>query len=345
MGPIYNGHIGEGTILVVEDNDGDFFLVEDFLLEKLRGAAIVRCGNFGDTVDYLNGENPDIAVILLDLHLPDARGMELVKDILGMSNNVPIIILSGYADLRTAQESLKLGVSDYLIKDDLNPEILYRALIYAKERNSYVSLLQRSTKMYQELFDFSPQPMWVFDPVSLAFLNVNKSAMATYGYDKEEFMAMTIRDIRPKEHYRALNDSIAERKENRDTPFAGIFVHTLKSGDLIQVEIYSNDIMFQGSDARLVLANDVTEKYNHIQTIEAQNARLREIAWTQSHIVRAPLSRILGIINLLEIEEGYSQDLKYLLEQLKKSGKEMDMVIQDIVERTAQIDGKHGEKH
>lgn len=345
MDNLKSEHIEGQTVLVIEDNDGDFFLIEDYLLEKLKGAHIVQARSLSAATVLLENQNSQVSIILLDLHLPDAHGVELVKAVVKLAEDIPIVILSGYSSLQTAQESLQLGVSDYLLKDDLNPEILYRALIYAKERNSYVNLLQRSTRMYQELFDFSPQPMWVFNPTGLRFLNVNKAAVVKYGYSREEFMQMTIRDIRPKDQWDVLTESLVERIQNPGSPFAGLFLHTLKTGDLIQVEIYSNDIDFQGIDARLVLANDVTEKYNYIQTIETQNKRLREIAWTQSHVVRAPLSRILGIINLLEMEGECSDELKFLLQQIRVSGREMDEIIQDIVSKTAEIDWKDGEKH
>lgn len=341
MDTIKSEHIEGRTVLIIEDNDGDFFLIEDYLLEKFKEVTLFQAGSLATAKDFLANNSPDVAVILLDLHLPDANGVQLVKTIVDLANDVPIVILSGYSNIKTAQESLKLGVSDYLLKDDLSPEILYRALVYAKERNSYVNLLQRSTKMYQELFDFSPQPMWVFDPKDLSFLNVNKAAELKYGYGKEELLNMTLRDIRPKDHWEALDQSQRSRKTEPGNPYAGVFTHSLKSGERIQVEIYSNDIDFEGIDARLVLANDVTEKYNYIQTIETQNERLREIAWTQSHVVRAPLSRILGIIHLLEMEGECSEELKFLLEQIQVSGREMDAIIQDIVAKTAEIDWKN----
>ncbi len=93
-----------------------------------------------------------------------------------------------------------------------------------------------------------------------------------------------------------------------------------------------------GEAVRMVGAiTDITEKQEYIETIEAQNKKLMSIAWTQSHVVRSPLSRILGIINLLDMEPKDSEDVPYLLEQIKVSGNELDEIIRKIVSETRSI--------
>jgi signal transduction histidine kinase len=154
----------------------------------------------------------------------------------------------------------------------------------------------------------------------------------------EEFKSMTIKDIRPKNHLEFLEKSLEERKREDQDIYAGVFYHTLKSSKTICVEIYSNDFEYEGRMVRLVLASDITEKQKYIGTIETQNKKLRDIAWTQSHVVRAPLSRLLGVINLLDLEPNYSEDVPFLLEQIKVSGKELDKIIQDIVSKTRSMD-------
>ncbi len=200
--------------------------------------------------------------------------------------------------------------------------------------------LNKTKGIYQDLFDFSPQPMWIFDPQTLYFLNVNKAAITKYGYTLEEFKEMTIKDIRPNSEIGLLEKNLEESiKRGRDS-YAGIFLHTLKSGKTICVEVYSSDIEYGGRTVRLVLASDITEKQEYISTIETQNKKLRDIAWTQSHVVRAPLSRILGVINLLDLEPDDSKDVPFLLEQVKRSGKELDNIVQKIVAETRSMDIK-----
>src|SRR5690348_762173 len=111
---------------------------------------------------------------------------------------------------------------------------------------------------YELLFVANPLPMWVFAIADGRFLAVNAQACAQYGYSEEEFLAMTIADIRPREEESHL-------QEVRSTGPAGhrsfgTWKHRRKDGTLIDVEITSDDIVFRGKQARLVLANDVTQR-------------------------------------------------------------------------------------
>src|SRR5690606_10073344 len=195
------------SILVIEDNPGDFMLIDDYLLEKFSAIKVIHQETFESAIAELKSfENIDI--ILLDLILPDLKGEQLVEKVQEHSGNVPIIILTGYSDIGLARTILSKGVSDFLIKDEISPEIIYKAIIYALERKSYITKLNKNKKIYQDLFDFSPQPMWIFDPSTLNFLNVNKAAINKYGYTLEEFKKMTIKDIRPKNHMGFLEKSL-----------------------------------------------------------------------------------------------------------------------------------------
>jgi PAS domain S-box-containing protein len=108
------------------------------------------------------------------------------------------------------------------------------------------------------LFEKNPQPMCVYDAQSLSFLAVNEAAVEHYGYSREEFLRMTIKDIRPAEDVPALLEDLsntAEGLERRSTRR-----HRKKSGTLIDVEIISNDIDWEGRPARLVAVEDITER-------------------------------------------------------------------------------------
>ena len=82
-------------------------------------------------------------------------------------------------------------------------------------------------------------------------------------------------------------------------------------------------------------SKDVSHTARYIQTIESQNDRLREIAWTQSHVIRAPLARMMGLMNLIEFQEEMDfQELKGLLKLLRKSSEELDLVIREVVTKS-----------
>lgn len=78
--------------------------------------------------------------------------------------------------------------------DELSAIILYKSILYAIERYKIISELRKSEKRSSDLFHLSPQPMLVYDPDSLRFIQVNKAAIEHYGYGNEEFMNMNILD-------------------------------------------------------------------------------------------------------------------------------------------------------
>lgn len=94
--------------------------------------------------------------------------------------------------------------------------------------------------------------MWVYDLETLAFLAVNESAVHHYGYSQEDFLAMTIKDIRPAEDIPALYDSIARGSKGVDV--AGRWRHLKKDGTIIEVEITSHLLVFDDRRAELILA-------------------------------------------------------------------------------------------
>src|SRR5690606_31306444 len=112
-----------------------------------------------------------------------------------------------------------------------------------------------------------------------AFLDVNQSAVSHYGYSKEEFLSMTIFEIRQSEEIEELKERIKKVRNLKHKSSKGVFNHRKKNGEIIQVDVQSNIIEFQGIKAELVLANDITERMNYIREVEDRNARLQEIAW------------------------------------------------------------------
>jgi len=117
---------------------------------------------------------------------------------------------------------------------------------------------RESERIYKELFENNPNPMFVYDRDTLRFLAVNDVAVSHYGYSREEFFGMTIEQIRPP------GDIPLMRKSVRGVPGkirrVGTWKHLRKEGGIIDVEITTHDLEFGGRPARLVLATDVTER-------------------------------------------------------------------------------------
>lgn len=203
-----------------------------------------------------------------------------------------------------------------------------------EELSNKAKEISDSEKRYSELFHLSPLPMWVYDINSLQFLEVNKAAVTHYGYTEEEFLSMTIKDIRPKEDIPYLESQLKITRKLSTEYISGTFRHVKKNGELITVEVQSNYISYSGKNARVILINDITERLAYISTIENKNQELQQIAWLHSHVIRAPVAKILGIINILEQVETTEEEKLTLQNDLKLSAVELDKVIHDIAQKT-----------
>ncbi len=199
-----------------------------------------------------------------------------------------------------------------------------------RELQKQAEALEISRRHYSDLFQLSPLPKFVFDTKTLAYLDVNRAAVNHYGYSREEFLSMTLRDIRPETELHLLEEAIQEANHKTYFYQPGTFIHRKKNGELINVEITSSAIEFDGKKARIALAVDVTKQIRHLESIQIQNQQLRDIAWMQSHTIRAPLSRIMGLIELLKNTTSDPEEITEILAYIQSSAIELDTVIHSI---------------
>ncbi|MEX2478995.1 MAG: PAS domain S-box protein [Gracilimonas sp.] len=119
--------------------------------------------------------------------------------------------------------------------------------------------LAESEHNYRLLFQKSPEPMIIYDPDSLKFIEVNNAAVSHYGYSRKEFYSMTLLDIRPKEDWDELKKIVSEDKGEKFTTSKEAR-HLKKSGEIIYVKVTGSSINYFGNPYRLVLINDMTEQ-------------------------------------------------------------------------------------
>jgi PAS domain S-box-containing protein len=126
---------------------------------------------------------------------------------------------------------------------------------------------------YRSLFEHNPQAMWVYDPATLGFLEANQAAARCYGYTRDELLRMRVTDIQPAEAVSAL----PEQAVRPGAPYrtAGLCRHRKKDGTLLEVEVTSQEIAFEGRPARLVLANEVAERVQAEAALRRSERQLR----------------------------------------------------------------------
>lgn len=142
---------------------------------------------------------------------------------------------------------------------------------------------------------------------------------------------MSFTELHPKEEEQSIKNKLISKTDNLAVSH---FTHLLSSGKEINVDISFREINSISITGLIVQSNDISEILKYINIIEIKNAKLRDIAWTQSHVVRAPLAQILGTINLLEEKKDNLDEIVFWLKILRVSANEMDDVIKKIIDQT-----------
>ncbi len=169
----------------------------------------------------------------------------------------------------------------------------------AIERKRTEEQLHESERKYRLLFETNPEPMFVYDFETLRILAVNGAAITRYGYSEAEFLALTIRDIRPVEEQGRLEQELA-RRPDEGAIRTGVR-HRAKDGRLFEVDLVARPLEFAGRRARLVLARDVTAQ-RHLEDQLRQSQKMEavgQLAGGIAHDFNNLLTAILGSTQLL----------------------------------------------
>jgi len=120
------------SLLLVEDDRADAVLVEELIADAVADIRVVWAPSMAHAERELEAARPDC--VLLDLHLPDASGMDALDRIAKLDATVPVVVLTGLNDESFGASAVAAGAQDYLVKGRVEPEMLRRALLYAIER-------------------------------------------------------------------------------------------------------------------------------------------------------------------------------------------------------------------
>jgi PAS domain S-box-containing protein len=118
-----------------------------------------------------------------------------------------------------------------------------------------ITELKQREVSFRMLFDGNPIPMWVVDRASMRFLAVNAAAVSHYGYERDKFLSMTLRDLRTPDDRKNVHIG-------PDDPASGMRLrhHVTAAGKIIDVVVYTQSLIYQGHDALIVVSVDVTAR-------------------------------------------------------------------------------------
>lgn len=184
---------------------------------------------------------------------------------------------------------------------------------------------------YRKLFESNPNPLWVYENATLCIVKVNCAAVEKYLYSRDQFLQMTVMDIRPADDRQRLSSALKGR--NGDFCLSGHWKHLKANGEIIETSIVSYPILFDGRQCSLVIATDITELVEKekklqeaYQKIKNFNDTLRQIAWSNSHEMRKPVCSIISLVSLLKHTEN-SQERRQYQNLLETAATELDDVL------------------
>jgi PAS domain S-box-containing protein len=170
------------TILTVEDNPSDLFLLEHMLKGSSLGIRMLySTDRVAEAFRVLQTKQIDI--VLLDLSLPDSFGIHTFLSIKPVVQNIPVIILTGLSDTAMALEAIKEGAQDYLVKGEFNENLLVKSIQYSIERKRNLERLWESNERFNMVAKVTNDAVWDRDLVAGTIFLVGDAYKRLFGYD------------------------------------------------------------------------------------------------------------------------------------------------------------------
>ena len=175
---------------------------------------------------------------------------------------------------------------------------------------------EESIAGYSILFDNNPNSMWIYDVPTLRILKINDAAIKTYGYTEEEFLTMTIKDLRLKSDQEDL-ESYLKRKDSGEKRFhhfadPGVWKHIHKNGEVIYAEIQGDSISYKNHDCRIIVATDITQKIYYREQVKLREQFLNSLIDSQTNfLVRIDINGMYTYVNkqFLEVFKYTSEEI------------------------------------
>ncbi|HKK27849.1 MAG TPA: PAS domain S-box protein [Gemmatimonadota bacterium] len=262
-------------LLLVEDNDGDARLLQEAAAEvgDLR-MDVERVATLAGGLDRLDAGPVD--AILLDLDLPDSRGLDTVHPVLERAGGAVVVILTGLADEELARAALREGAQDYLVKDDLSAELLARSLRYAIERKRAEGERLEVERRYRSLFEAAPDAFVLVDEEG-RIAEANPAAQRLFGYGRDELVGLQVEELVPdpaRSHHR--RDRAAYQAEPETRSKDRELRARRRDGSVLDVDIGLAPVSENGRLWTIAAIRDISGRKEAERRLEETVRQLRE---------------------------------------------------------------------
>jgi PAS domain S-box-containing protein len=244
-------------LLLVEDSPEQTLLVREGLANVwyVVPIEVQSVERLGSALERVAAGRVD--VVLLDLSLPDAQGLDMIARFRAVQPSLPIVIMTGRDDDAVAVEALRRGAQDYLVKGDQDPAALARAIRNAVERKRAEESLRTSEETFRTLIEYSPDSVFVHRGGRIVY--VNQAVLAFLKYDSaESLLGRLLVDFIHPEDRREASLRIREVTEEWRRVAAKEFRLMRRDGAVVTAEVIAQPGAFRGEPAVVAFARDVT---------------------------------------------------------------------------------------
>jgi PAS domain S-box-containing protein len=274
----------------------------------------------------------DIGTRMIDVVPPEMGNMYkerydhvLKNNMLEFTESIP----SPHGTRRTNVSMIPVVMNDKVIAVSV-----FGVDITEQEHNRMV--LRESENRFYKMFSDNTAAMYLIDPETHAFIDVNPACEKLYGWSRAEFLDKKISNVNVSA------ENVNWQIEKLQVERSGFFVckHSKKDGTVMDLEISSCMIIVDNQEIVYEIVHDITERNQFYAVVSDQNKLLKDIAWVQSHVVRAPLARILGLIDLLEDEDFKELSQTEIVALISESAHELDGIIRTITNQSHELSKK-----
>ena len=311
-------HDERQLILLVEDSETDAQLIRRVFATKRESPwTVARVDRLQSALAYLREH--EVALILLDLSLPDSAGFNTVKVILQQAPQVPIVVLTGFDDEGFALRAVQEGAQDYVVKNQLVPTLLFRTIQYAIERHRLRQDLRASEERYRDLFENASDAILSFTREGIVTA-VNRGLETMLGWPREAVVGRSLDRLLPARDLDVVKDRALRLMHGERPPAfpAMIEVEARCANQRTLVVEVRDSVLYNTRHEPvgiLAMARDISARK------ELERKRTEFIAML-SHDIKNPLAVLIGYADLLQQEIRTSGAVKSLevLPWIKSSG-------------------------
>jgi PAS domain S-box-containing protein len=319
------------TLLLVDDDEDDYFLAQDYLSEMSGKYQLEWVSTYDEALPKLVSNKFDL--YLVDFRLGKKTGLNLLEEAISGGCTKPIIMLTGKGDQEIDLKSMRAGAVDYLVKGEINAHTLEQAVRYALENSENRHTILEQQERYQMLFSHSIDPIFLADQ-NLQLLEANSSFARLTGVADDKLDGNSLRDIfANEEEYQDFVKLLSERKAVNNFPVS--IIKTDGTEAPCTISMAELNYRKQSISGYQGLIHDISE----LRKAEADIRLAEKLSLTGkmarmiAHEVRNPLTNINLSLEQLkeELEEKHEDDLVMYTDIIKRNSHRINDLITELL--------------